>query len=356
MIRLMRYSLWFWSGVSGLTAWLSAQETNLANPPTHEPSMRARVVVMESPAATAGFTAQSNVVQALVKQGLLKSTGKTNLTDAWRSIVDPKDIVGIKVFSTPGPISGTRRPVVAALIHSLRQSGHPGTQIIIWDKDQADLDSAGYVELARALGVQIAASAQEGYDENVFYENALLGQLVWGDREFGSPESAAARKSYVTRLLTRRITKVINVAPLLNHNRAGVSGLLYSLALGSVDNTLRFESHASRLATAVPEIIALPDIGDRVVLNIVDALLCQYQGQQRGLLQYSARLNQIRFGFDPVALDILSLREIQNQRRLGGIASSKTNLELYENAALLELGLADERRIIIDRTLLDSAK
>jgi hypothetical protein len=158
-----------------------------------------------------------------------------------------------------------------------------------------------------------------------------------------------ARKSHVTRLLTGRITKIINVAPLLNHNRAGVSGLLYSLALGSVDNTLRFENHASRLATAVPEIIALPEIGDRVVLNLVDALICQYQGEQRSLLHYSTRLNQIRFGFDPVALDVLSLREIQNQRRLADIASTKTNLELYENAALMELGVADERRIIIDR-------
>ena len=37
------------------------------------------------------------------------------------------------------------------------------------------------------------------------------------------------------------MTKIINVTPLLNHNLAGVSGILYGLAIGSVDNTLRFE-------------------------------------------------------------------------------------------------------------------
>ena len=49
----------------------------------------------------------------------------------------------------------------------------------------------------------------------------------------------------------------------LNHYRAGVSGNLYSLTMSSVDNTLRFESDPERLATAVPEMYALPEVGDR---------------------------------------------------------------------------------------------
>ena len=46
-----------------------------------------------------------------------------------------------------------------------------------------------------------------------------------------------------------------------------------SLALGSVDNSMRFELEPARIATAVPEIYALPALSDHVVLNMMDALL-----------------------------------------------------------------------------------
>jgi hypothetical protein len=145
------------------------------------------------------------------------------------------------------------------------------------------------------------------------------------------------------------MTKIINLTPLLNHNLAGVSGNLYSLAVGSVDNVARFESDAGRLATAIPEIYALPQLSDRVVLNIVDALLCQYEGSERSLLHYSTPLNELRFSRDPVALDVLSLKDLERQRNSAGAPSVKSNLDLYNNAALLELGVSDLKRIDVEK-------
>jgi hypothetical protein len=144
------------------------------------------------------------------------------------------------------------------------------------------------------------------------------------------------------------MTKIINITPLLNHNTAGVSGNLYGLTMGSVDNTMRFESEPSRLAGAVPEIYALPVLGDRVVLNVVDALICQYEGGQHGLLHYSTVLNQLRFSRDPVALDVLSIKELDRQRRATRAPNVRPNLELYRNAALLELGVSDVTRIAVE--------
>ena len=159
------------------------------------------------------------------------------------------------------------------------------------------------------------------------------------------------RKSYVSRLLSQQqLTKIINITPLLNHPTAGVSGNLYGLAVGSVDNTRRFEGDPARLAQAVPEIYALPALSDRVVLSIVDALLCQYQGSQRAMLHYSTVLNEIRVSRDPVALDVLSLKELDRQRELMDVSAGKVNLELYENAALLELGVSNLQLIDV-RTL-----
>ena len=315
-----------------------------------------RVIVVRDPEATEAFQAQPEKVRELVRLGILKLTGETNTARAWASLVKPRDVVGIKVYCSPGPASGTRPSVVAAVIEGLLEAGLPATNIVIWDRQKGDLRLSGFVDLADRYGTRAEGSVNAGFDEDTFYspDTPLLGQLVWGDLEFGRKGDGIGRKSYVSKLVTKGMTRIINVTPLLNHNTAGVCGNLFSLALGSVDNVMRFEPDTRRLATAVPEIYALPSLGDRVVLNITDALICQYHGEQRSLLHYSTVLNEIRLSKDAVALDFLSLRELDRERAGSSTVSSRylslTNyMELIENAALLELGRGDADHIKIER-------
>ncbi len=321
-----------------------------------DPVPRARVIVVHDPDATEAFKPQPEKIRQMVQRGIMHFAGKTSVAEAWRSLVSPKDIVGIKVFSAPGPDTGTRPAVVAAVVQGLLEAKLPPTNIIVWDKQRADMRRAGFMELAERYGIRVEGSANAGYDEATFYspERPILGQLVWGDVEFGRKGDGVGRRSFVSKLLTQNITKIINVTPLLNHNTAGVNGHLYSLALGSVDNTIRFENDLFRLSTAVPEIYALPSLSDRVVLNITDALICQYQGETRGLLHYSAALNELRFSKDPVALDLLSLRELERTRQASNVPalehhSLSNQMELLHNAALLELGIGDAESIRIER-------
>ncbi len=308
---------------------------------------RARVVIVQDRNATTAFVPDPYRINAMVVRGLTNLTGKATVTEAWRSLVTTQDVVGIKVFSSPGRNSGTRPAVAGALAQQLMAAGLPATNIIFWDKNATDLRDAGFLELGSRLGVRVAGSADAGYDQTAdAYEVSLLGNLVYGDSEFGQKGPSVGRKSFVSRLVTRQMTKIINVTPLLNHNAAGVAGNLYSLAMGSVDNTMRFEGDAGRLTTAVPDIYNLPSLGERVVLNIVDALICQYEGGERGLLHYSAVLNQLRFSRDPVALDVLSIRELDLQRRKAKAPSVRPNLEIYRNAdEYLKLGVSDIRQI-----------
>ena len=203
---------------------------------------RARVLIVENPNATYQYQPDAACVQDMVNRGITNFTGKATVAEAWRSLVSTQDVVGIKVFSAAGPISGTRPAVVAAVIHGLLDAGVPPEHIIIWDRDAGDLRAAGFFKLAAQLGVRAAGSAEAGYDPTNFYlpDTPIIGQLVWGDLEFGKKGPDVGKKSFVSKLVSRQITKIISIAPLLNQDAAGVCGHLYGLAMGSVDNTLRF--------------------------------------------------------------------------------------------------------------------
>ena len=308
-----------------------------------------RVVVVQNPQATVAFKARPEIVRVMVDTAITALTGSNTVAAAWGSLVKTNDIVGLKVYSVPSGTSGTRPAVVAAVVAGLLAAHLLPEHIVIWDRHLSDLHRAGYGRLAEQFGVRLAGSSDAGWDEKVFYDTALLGNLLWGDLEFGKPSEGVGRKSFVSKLVSCDLTKIINISPLLNNNAAGVVGNLYGLAFGSVDNTQRFEDNAERLATAVPEIYALPALGDRVALNITDALLCQYAGSERGMLHYSATLNELRFSHDPVALDMLAIEELERQRASDGFAAAKTNPDLLHNAALLELGTDDPQKIRVEK-------
>ncbi|MGC8990633.1 MAG: hypothetical protein ACP5MD_10950 [Verrucomicrobiia bacterium] len=328
-----------------------AEDLSSARPgaaPIEVGSSKARVVIVEDPGAVNAFVPRLDVVRQMFDRGLTNWTGKASVAESWRAVVSTQDVVGIKVVSAPGPLSGTRPAVVEAAVGSMIEAGFPAKQIVIWDKHYSNLKTAGFVELAEKYGVRVAGSADAGYDSEHFYDSVVVGQLVWGDHEFGGQRPGIGRKSFVSKLLTREITKLISIAPLLNHNHAGVSGHLFSLAFGSVDNTIRFINAPGQLQMAVPDMCALPEVGDKLVLNITDALVVQYYGEERALLHYARPLCQLRFSKDPVALDVLSIHEIERQRALADTPSSKIDLQLYANASLIELGVSELRDIQVE--------
>lgn len=329
---------------------LSAAErgTNAFPAKGSAPADQARVVVVEDEAATRSFKPQLDVLRRMVDLGLMRLTGKAGPTEAWRSLASTNAVLGLKVVSAPGPISGTRPAVVEALVQSLLEAGWPTNRLLIWDKQLVNLRLAGFMDLGDKYHVRVASSADAGYDTNHFYESSYIGSLVWGDMEFGQKGPGVGRKSYVSKLVTQEMTNIISIAPLLNHNHTGVNGHLLSVAHGSVDNTVRFANESSQLALAVPETFALPILGDRVILNVTDALVGQYSGEESILLHYSGILNQLRFGRDPVALDVLSIKELDRLRAADGKRAAPTDPSLYRNAELVEIGVSDPERIQVE--------
>jgi hypothetical protein len=319
--------------------------------PTTNAASAAVVHLLEDAGATRAYQPVEAVVDRLVDQGLRSLTGKPTSAAAWRAILTTNDTVGFRVCSAPGPVSGTRPAVAAALVRSLIASGHPPRRIVLWDKRARDLILAGYPALAEQLGVRWAATEEVGWDEAKSYDSPLVGRLLIGDLEYGRKTTAEmGRRSYVSKLLTRDVTKIVLVTPLLNHHALGVNGQLANLALGSVDNTFRFENDPDRLASVIPELCALDDLAPRLLFGVTDALICQYRGDETTLLHHAVTLNQLRFSFDPVALDVLSLEAIRKGRASNPTDGEKEfKTELYENAEIQDLGVANPARIQVQR-------
>jgi len=312
-----------------------------------------RVVVVQGEHLLNAYKPDVARVEDAFNRGLTDFTHAGSVSNAWLSLVSTNDTVGIKVFSLPGPVFGTRPAVVSAIARGLIAAGLPPDHVIIWDRHEDDLHTAGFFDLAQTLGVRVAGAAETGYDSNTYYlpDSPVVGQLVWGDLEFGitNKDFNLGKKSFVSKLVSQQMTKIISVVPLMNENSAGVCGHFFSLALGGVDNIRRFEDNSDRLAVALPEIVALPVVGDRVVLHVTDALLGQYQGGPKGYLQFSRVRNELWFGHDPVALDTLAFKELMLQRRVVNAPEMPSGFEIYTNAVLLQLGVNDLSRIQVER-------
>ena len=61
-------------------------------------------------------------------------------------------------------------------------------------------------------------------------------------------------------------------------------------------------------------------------------------------------MNQLWLSKDPVALDVLAITELENQRKKAQNPPAHINMGIYTNAALLDLGIADPKKIQIERS------
>src|SRR5258706_16183696 len=76
--------------------------------PRSDVIVHAQVVSVENAGAITDFQANDAVVQGMVDCGLTNLTRKSTVAEAWRSLVSPQELIGLKVFSEPGMLTGTR--------------------------------------------------------------------------------------------------------------------------------------------------------------------------------------------------------------------------------------------------------
>jgi hypothetical protein len=296
------------------------------------------------------------VVREMVDRLLLGLTGRRSVTEAWLSLVQPEDIVGLKVSVAGGRRGGTRVETVRAVAAGLRQAGLPREQIIVWDRDKDELLAAGF-SASDPNYVLRWIDARDGYDKEVFLTAPLLGQLIWGDHQFadrsgqlgggGRGGGQFSSKSHFARVLSTEVTKVINIPSLQDSFLAGVNGALVGMTVHNLDNWRRFASPQGVGAAYLAEAYSHELIAGKVVLNLLDGLFLQYAGGPFPSPAETVENFSLFMSYDPVALDAVA-RELLNEARLQRRLPKVEPLTQYlESAEAMGLGLADLDKVQI---------
>jgi hypothetical protein len=117
-------------------------------------------------------------------------------------------------------------------------------------------------------------------------------------------------KSCFADIVTKDITKLVNIAVLKHNEDSGVTWATKNVALGVTTNKVRF--HIDYCARAIPEILSAPCLKDKMVLHIGEAAKISTVSVAGARVAYD---NRIFFSRDPVAMDRIGLDILEEKRR-----------------------------------------
>jgi uncharacterized protein (DUF362 family) len=280
-------------------------------------AFRGRVVRVRSPRVldAAGRKADAGVVREMMERGMRALTGEASALAAWRRFFEPSDVVGIKVNAGGRPFCISSPEIVDEVARRLMAVGIPPARIVVYERFLNQLAEVDYAPRLPA-GVQIQAaergnraSEQRDYDPHTYVEV----------RFFGEEDT----RSNLMRLVTERLTKIVNVPNMKDHGATGVTGCLKNVAYGSFSNVAR--SHArgvTHTLSAVGRLAAVEPLRSRTVLQIMDGLRAVWHGGPFAPTpRYLFHPRQILLGTDPVAIDRLLLDVIDDKRKAEGAIS-----------------------------------
>jgi uncharacterized protein (DUF362 family) len=316
-----------------------------------------RVVEVTHAESVAGGTPVDEAARGMLERGMLALTGATALADAWRQFVTPDDVVGLKVNPVAGKELSTSHAVVRAVIGQLELAGVPRKNIVIWDRREFELHDAGFTPEAypdiRIVGTEYKDAEGKFYDAN----HKPLGTsridpawFYWADCEQAYDEETLpymvndGKQSYFSTIVTRDLTKIINI-PILKNAGPTVTLCLKNLAYGAISNTGRL--HKDLWAETCAQVCCFPPLRDKVVLNVVDGLIGCYQGGPGADAKYIIPFNTMLLGSDPVAVDrvgydIMLKKRMETQVQKQESPRGTTFLAM---AAEYKLGVADPAKI-----------
>jgi hypothetical protein len=276
-----------------------------------------RVVTVKSDKCvdTTTNTANDQVVREMMAQGMRALTGASSAADAWRRFFTPADVVGIKVNCGGYPNCISAYEIVGESVRQLMALGVPASQIYIYERYQNQMDECNYAAHVPDGVATVAAERANRNTDNSGYDPATyLEANLFGEED---------TRSAMMRLVSQRLTKIINIPNMKDHGATGAKGCLKNIAYGSFSNVARTHQRGkSHTYSVVGTLASMEPLRSRTVLQIMDGLRGVWHGGPFArTTKYLFYPKQIMFGTDPVAIDRLLLDIIDNERKAHGAIS-----------------------------------
>jgi hypothetical protein len=275
-----------------------------------------RVVSVTAPGS---IDAQGGIVEDVVREmldrGMRTLTGEATALAAWRRFFVPEDVVGIKVNAGGVPHVVSSPALVAEICRRLMAVGVEPARIVVFERFWNQLEAVGYGPHLPPGVLLFAPEAGNRRAQNRAYDPETYVEVDF----FGEDDT----RSNMVRLVTQRLTKIVNVPNMKDHGAVGATGCLKNVAYGCFSNVAR--SHArgrTHTRTSVGTFAAVEPLRSRTVLQIMDGFKAVWHGGPFArTTRYVFEPRRILVGTDPVAIDRLLLDVIDEKRKAEGAVS-----------------------------------
>jgi hypothetical protein len=276
-----------------------------------------RVVSLRSPRCLdeAGLVVDADVVREMMDRGMRALTGEATTLDAWRRFFVPGDVVGIKVNAGGVPHVVSSPAIVAETCRQLMAVGIPASSLVVFERFWNQIDAIGYPAL---LPERVEVFAAEGGNRRT--DNRAYDPGTYVEVDFFGEEDT---RSNMMRLVTQKLTKIVNIPNMKDHGATGATGCLKNVAYGCFSNVARSHSRGqTHTRTSVGTFASVEPLRSRCVLQIMDGVHAVWHGGPFAkTTRYVFHPRRILFGTDPVAIDRLLLDVIDDKRKAEGAIS-----------------------------------
>jgi len=288
-------------------------------------SLRSRVILAKDKRfIKVNGTADASVISMAIDSALLQITNSKKPLDAWRSLFNKNDIVGIKLNCLAGKRFSPHMEIVEAIINGIKSASVKESNIIIFERFNRELENAGFNIRRRGNGFRCFGTDDlpaGGYDSK--------------------PLIIRSVGSCFSKIASSFCTAIVNVPVLKDHDLAGVSIGMKNF-FGIIHNPNKY--HDGNCNPYVADLNSHPYIKDKLRLIVCDALKAQYHGGPAFKPQWTWDFQGMLIGTDPVALDRIGTQIIEKKRKEVSMPSLKEagrEPKYIHTAASLGLGVDD---------------
>jgi uncharacterized protein (DUF362 family) len=285
------------------------------------------VVVKGTNSLSQGKELNMKILIRMYEQGFSVLTEQKKNEDSLSYIFPVKSKIGIKINTIGGKNISTRPEAALCLANLLTQSHIREEDIIIWDRTNRELKSAGFQLNLNRGGIRIFGTDTQ----SMGYNHTLVSHLNVG--------------SLFSSIQSDHISASISLAILKDHGLAGVTGGMKNY-FGAIHNPNKY--HDTNCNPYVAEVFDTDLIKKKHKLTILDATVVQYHRGPSYHAKWSETLGTLIFSLDPVAADYIGWKTIERLRAKKGLPSLKEEdrePQYLKTAEDMGLGKANQGKI-----------